>query len=286
MPKKSKRLTHSSSADPSQKSGDSGVTEVSGRIEFDLSTGLANKLDAQRGEDTVHEGKKLLVERLTLVAVVLYAGLTLWLAVTTSKAAKSAEKTAKIAQQQLELSERPWIKFKPRILSLVFNSKFFQFESTTVTIEDTFENVGPTVALNVSSWEDVFPLDATFYQTAMTRQKELCDANRHPDPARNFGYSLFPKDPFVNRSIVGPPMKLVTGATMKAPQGERVGFVLVGCVSYRAPYETIDMPRHQTRYVYLLGRTGTDGIFNTYIEPAGTVAGLEVATLPDGLSAD
>jgi len=189
-------------------------------------------------------------------------------------------------EKQLLLSERPWVKFKPRILTVVFNSKFFQFESATVTIEDTFENVGPTVALNVTSWEDVFPLDATFYQTAMARQKELCDANRHPDPKRNLGYSLFPKDPFINRSIVGPPMKLVTQAAVATPQGPRVGLVLVGCVSYRAPFEAIDMPRHQTRFVYLLGRRGIDGIFNSYVEPTGEVSGLEVASLPDGFSAD
>lgn len=61
---------------------------------------------------------------------------------------------------------------------------------------------------------------------------------------------------------------------------------MVGCVSYRAPFESVDELRHQTRYVYLLGRTGADGIFNNYIEPTGTVTGLEVVSLPDGFSAD
>jgi hypothetical protein len=169
---------------------------------------------------------------------------------------------------------------------MVFNSKFFQFESATVTIEDTFENVGPTVALNVAAWEDVFPLDSTFYHTALARQKELCDMARHPDPKGVTGYFLFPKDPFWVKSIVGPPMKLVTQSVMKTPQGDRVGFVLVGCVSYRAPFEAIDAPRHQTRYAYLLGRRMADGDFNTGIETTGTATNLDVASLPDGILAD
>lgn len=292
MSKKSKRIKHNSPADPSQKSGESDRCKysdnphVTGEIEFRIPQSLENKHDTERREDATLENKKLLVERLMLIAVVVYSAFTFWLAITTRDAAKSAEKSAKTAQQQLELSERPWVKFKPRILTMAFNSKFFRVESAVVTIEDTFENVGPTVALNVAAWEDVFPLDATFYRTAMARQKELCDMARHPDPKGVTGYFLFPKDPFVNHSIVGPPMNLVTQAKIKTPQGDKVGFVLVGCVSYRAPFEAIDAPRHQTRYVYLLGRTGSDGIFNTGVEPTGTAIGLEVAALPDGLSAD
>jgi hypothetical protein len=114
----------------------------------------------------------------------------------------------------------------------------------------------------------------------------LCDIARHPDPKGVTGYFLFPKDPFFVKSIVGPPMKLVTQAVIKTPQGGRVNFVLVGCVSYRAPFEAIDAPRHQTRYAYLLGRRMADGEFNIGIEPIGTAVGVEVATLPDGLLAD
>lgn len=202
------------------------------------------------------------------------------------RSAKAAEDTSKTAALQVEVTGRPWVKFKPRILSVAFNSNFFRVESAVVNIEDTFENVGPTVALNVTSWEDVFPLDATFHRSAIARQKEMCDANRHLAPTGVTGYSLFPKDPFILHSIVGPPMKLVTQAVVKTSEGDRVGFVLVGCVSYRAPFEAVDAPRHQTRYVYLLGRTGADGNFNTYIEPTGTITDLGVISVPDGFSAD
>lgn len=187
-------------------------------------------------------------------------------------------------------SQRPRVKITHRIVKpLTFDTPAFRGPIASITIEDTLENVGPNVAVDVSAWEDVIPLDTPVgYSTALKRRSEWCDANRHPDPHSLSGSLLFPKDPLHQQSIVGPPMETV----MKAEKANselpgKVGFVLVGCVVYRSSFEPKTAPTHQTRFIYFLAYPVADaGAVVPFIVPQGAASDLKLVAIPDGFSAD
>jgi hypothetical protein len=206
------------------------------------------------------------------------------------RAADAATSAAKTSADSLVLAERPWIRIKHRIVRpLTFDEPAWKGPVASIVIEDTLENVGPTVAANVLSWEDVIPIDPDHStRTARARQKQWCDANRHPDPKGLSGYMLFPKDPFVQDSRVGPPMKVVQDAASLNQHGlsGKVGFVLVGCVCYRSSFEATTKPLHETRFIYWLGEPQNGGGIQPYVEPHGVADKLQLAEFPDGFSAD
>jgi hypothetical protein len=204
--------------------------------------------------------------------------------------ASAAKTQAQAAQQALVLSERPWIKIRHRIVQpLTFHEKAWKGEVASIIIEDTLENVGPSVAVDVSSWEDVIPIDSDYStRSARARQSQWCDANRHPDPHSLAGYVLFPKDPLIQNSHVGPTMETVLKAAAASPKGlsGKVGFVMVGCVCYRAPFEPKEASRHETRFMYYLGKIEKNGLMMPYVQPSGVGSDLQLVMFPDGFSAD
>jgi hypothetical protein len=204
------------------------------------------------------------------------------------KSADAAKSAANTARDTLVLAERPWIKIKHRIVKpLTFNVPGNGGLIDSMTVEDTLENVGTSVALNVLSWEDVIPIDAdNSLSTALHRQKEWCDANRHPNEKGLSGNMIFPKDPFIQNMTVGGYMKNVTpvAEANKVVPGQ-VGFVLVGCVCYRSSFEPKSDPTHQTRFVYYLGKVQQFGIM-PYVLPEGIASDLQLIEMPDGFSAD
>jgi hypothetical protein len=205
-----------------------------------------------------------------------------------ASAARAATSQAATAQQQLELSERPWIKIKHRIVGpLTFGVPGWKEPVANAVIEDTVENVGQSVALDVLQWEDIIPLDyESSDKIALARQNQWCDANRHPAGSLP-GYILFPHDAFVQNEIVGPTMETVLKAAKASPKGltGKVSFVMVGCVSYRIPFESPNAPRHETKFMYTLGHPAVDGV-QPWIEPHGTHPELRLITFPKGFSAD
>jgi hypothetical protein len=260
-----------------------------------------NKQRAYRGRAECRDRWKLGVEILTFVVVLAYTVVAYhqWKTAidatratqTTAIAAKtqgdSALLSAQIAQQQLMLSERPWIKIKHLIVKpLTFDHPAWKGNVATVTLEGTMENVGQSVALDVQSWEDIIPEDPDFsIRTARVRQNQMCDAKRHPT-GHVFGYLLFPHDPLIQDSIVGPPMEIVIKAASASPLKGKVAFVMVGCVAYRVPFESKDAPRHETRFMYTLGKPLADGSIQPYVEPRGAHPEVQLFTFPDGFSAD
>jgi len=106
-------------------------------------------------------------------------------AMTQAKASLVANQTA---QQQLILSERPWIKMKCQIVKpLTFGHQAWKGKVATITIEETIENVGSSVALDVLSWEDVIPENSDLSaRTARASQTRLCDARPPPGPEITF----------------------------------------------------------------------------------------------------
>lgn len=158
-----------------------------------------------------------------------------------------------------------------------------------MTIEDTLENIGASVALNVLSWEEILPIDLEHsIRTAQKRLNEYCDVKRHPNPHGLSGFSIFPHEPFVQQSIIGPTMEVVEKYKITHSVGleGKVGFVLVGCVCYRSTFELQTAPTHQTRFIYYLGVPGAEGGFNPYILPVGTASAVRLMMMPNGFSAD
>jgi hypothetical protein len=157
------------------------------------------------------------MELLGLIVLCVYAAYTIKIYGANDKSATAAKSAADTAHAALVLSNRPWIKIKHRIVSpLNFDFACASGPAATMTVEDTLENVGNGVALNVVSWEDVISLDPDMYTAAARkRQDEWCNANKRFDPKRPNrlnGYSLFPKDPFVQNSGMGPLMSAVKRA--------------------------------------------------------------------------
>jgi hypothetical protein len=180
--------------------------------------------------------------------------------------ADAAKSAAKTASESLLLQNRPWVKIRHRISSPLT----FAIDAARMKLRDTLENVGPTVAVNVLTWEDMIPVDRDqSYATAFRRQREWCDANRHPNPVGLSGYTLFPHDPFEQESNVGSTKETIDRAIRESETVGKIRFVIVGCVCYKAPFEPRSAPTHQTRFVYELGTVKNEQLILSFILPKG-----------------
>jgi hypothetical protein len=216
----------------------------------------------------------------------------------TNKQAVATAGQLSIMQGQLDAStkalmiqERPWVKISHRITSpLTFDIGGRQAGPVALMrVEDTLENVGQTVAVNVLSWEDVIPVDLDYSTTtARKRQAEWCDANRHPQGTA--GYLLFPHDPLIQPGEIGPTMATIEKFTIHETHPPSridgtVAFVMVGCVCYRSSFEPVTNPTHQTRYMYWLGKPEAGGFFPNVI-PRGSADQLRLISIPFYFTAD
>lgn len=216
-------------------------------------------------------------------------------AAATETTASAAGMAVDVASKQLVVSQRPWVKITHKIIGpLTFDVGGRQSGKSValMTVEDTLENVGQTVAVNVLHWEDVIPMDVDPHGIPLTtgptrRLKEWCDANRHPSKQGLAGGALFPHDPQVSISTIGPTMDAVASAGVKTGTlAGRVGFMLVGCVVYRFAFEAESMPTHQTRFAYMLGVPAQEGAFNVFVSPIGVARDLRVVEIPNGPKID
>ena len=201
--------------------------------------------------------------------------------------AEAAKSAAKTASDTLMLQNRPWVKIKHRIIAPLT----FAAGAATMRLMDTLENVGPTVAINVFSWEDAIPVDRdNSFTTAIRRQREWCDANRHtnltviPAVGQFSGYTLFPHDPFELVSNVGSNKETIDRAIKDSGTG-KVRFVIAGCVCYKASFEPTKTPAHQTRFIYELGTVENENVIVPDMLPKGIFSGLRLI-MTDGLTVD
>jgi hypothetical protein len=172
-----------------------------------------------------------------------------------------------------------------------------------MTVEDTMENVGNGVALDVVSWEDVLPLDPDMStSSAVKRRTEWCDANKQFDPQSHTtlnGNILFPKDPSIQFMGMGPLMKTVDKAVQDNdrimgkwhkgkdpnPLAGKVAFAMVGCVVYRSSFEKEGTRPHMTGFLYRLGEPQQWGGMMPFVTPNGVADKLQLIQIPDGFFA-
>jgi hypothetical protein len=240
----------------------------------------------------------VIVTTLAFIAAAVYAGIAAYqlremkkATLATQKSADAATAAAKTASDNLILAQRPWIKVKHRIVQpLTFNVQRWKGPIASMVVEDTLENVGQSVAMNVLLWEDVIPMDPQLLltKTARARQSEWCEANRHPQGGFITGNMLFPKDSMVQQSSIGPYMEVVNKAAFANTGGlqGKVGFVLTGCVVYRSSFQSPESPSYQTKFLYLLGEPMPSGGIQPYVRPIGVANKLRLAEFPIGFSAD
>jgi hypothetical protein len=108
---------------------------------------------------------------------------------------------------------------------------------------------------------------------------------------------LFPKDPFIQVSGMGPTMKAVDQAaeSNKASLGGffkdfkpgnklwgEVEFVMVGCIVYRSAFVPDGTRPYITVFRYDLGEISQDGAVMDFVMAVGTADKLQLIKFPDG----
>lgn len=187
-----------------------------------------------------------------------------------------------VMQNQLFLQERPWLKISHTIIKpLTFDVTRQGGQMAIMTIQNIVENVGQTVALNVSTWEDVLPVDMASPTPALLRQAEVCESKRQGVIT---GYTVFPHDPFTEQQTVGPSMAEI--AKVERHDNGMASFVLVGCVSYGSSLEPMNGRRHETQFMYFLGKSDVEGGMETLVNPHGVADRLVLFKAPLILAAD
>jgi hypothetical protein len=246
---------------------------------------------------------KLVAELIGLGFLIAYTLYTAGIYCANRKAAEAAKSAADTAHDALVLSNRPWIKIKHHIVTpLTFGFQGAAGPAAVMTVEDTLENIGNGVALNVLHWEDVIPEDSDLStRTARKRREEWCNANKRFDPKSSIalnGSVLFPHDPSIQESRMGPLMSTIQKAVeanavspilsqgpKPNPLAGKVAFVLIGCVVYRSPLDIDGTRPYMTTFLYHLTEPREYGMNFPWVTPKGTANKLQLMELPDGSSA-
>jgi hypothetical protein len=135
-----------------------GSIHVRGTIEADLPPDVRKKQDAANEKQDAREAKRYVVEIVTLIAVIVYAGLTAWQAFLTRQLVITANKT-------FELSNRPYlgvngirIEHVARDASgQIMRSPTPQPWTVDMGIDVDVKNFGTVPATNVkSTWAELF----------------------------------------------------------------------------------------------------------------------------------
>jgi hypothetical protein len=209
-----------------------------------------------------------------------------------SKAARdfadAAKSSARTADQTLSLTHRPWVWAKHEVDgSLLFSEQI----GAVLSFNETLENVGQSVAVDIVSWADLIPsipANNADYNDALAVRRQHCDALRRPQPPGG-GEVLFPKQAYPPAWRVAAARneltKKVLSLSSQTYSPGQIAFTLVGCVSYRASFEAVDARRHQTRFLYTLAHPRGGGGW-VLLKPAGSISGLVLALVPEANTAD
>jgi hypothetical protein len=165
--------------------------------------------------------------------------------------AHSAATQACIAQQEFELSERPWVSVVPtRFTDLVFDKN-----GAHIGVTFSLENSGHSPADHVDLEAQLLPLKAeNFVSYGLNRQKEICGVLRaKTDEKIEFGtFSLFPNVAIPKSLNLSVGSTEITNAEQhQGPKPFLISMLVVGCVDYRFEFES---GHHQTGFLYSLDR--------------------------------
>jgi hypothetical protein len=183
-----------------------------------------------------------------LIVYTVYAGLQ-WRE--SKKAAKAAESAATTASNELELSDRPWLRVEADAKNGLM---FVNGRQASFMLTLSIKNVGKSIAKGIQVDAKIVPTDPgmPLVTDAAQRQGQLCD---HPMLTPIGAFDLFPSDNPTERQIdVSALPSEIAAQSVKAtfPNGSShdiVGFYVFGCVTYRSSFGN---SYHQTRFSYHL----------------------------------
>ena len=229
---------------------------------------LTDEEITQKKERERREKTKFKVEKGGLFVLILYTGFTGFIAWETKEATKAtkiaadaAAKAATTAQQQLEMSERPWITVtitfeEPPHAHSAAPSLFFNPDgSANLNAFVVIKNIGHSVATSIHVHPMMYPTTLQDLSTdPINRQKVLCDKVRgETQDAKRLPY-LFPGEESTLNFTFGMNKEDIHAALQNNPP-EAFGRqpiifpVIYGCVNYTFSFSN---EIHQTPILYQL----------------------------------
>jgi hypothetical protein len=192
---------------------------------------------------------------ITFLAAV--AGLSgIWVLWGTLKATKDQASAAKTqtqtAQQEFELSERPWVSADP----IQFSDLTFDKTAGHFTIRFLLKNTGHSPAAHTHIEAQLIPIKFDqIFKEPLERQKQLCDAARNRTTSSEFAaFTLFPSGQTMKDAGMSMAQADIANAEFRPPNTKERPFivpVIVGCVDYQFEFKS---GHHQTRFLYELYR--------------------------------
>jgi len=192
-----------------------------------------------------------------LAAIAGLAGIwVLWGTLKTAKDQATAAKTqTQTAQQEFELSERPWVYFANVALVKPLT---YDPNGAQISLQFSLKNIGHSPA--AATWINLTAF-AEHAPDFITEQKKLCDPIRsYPPSSHAIGYTIFPGQEIVLGETVYVPRKQIEAEVaywtnrFKNAKGKTtipLFPVVVGCVDYRFEFAP---GHHQTPFVFTISR--------------------------------
>ena len=94
---------------PKEKREVSGSIHVRGEVEANLPKGFIDNYETSQKEDGDRQEKKFRLDVITLIFVIIVAGLTVWQAILNRQMVKTADNTLKTAKEQFRRDQRPYL---------------------------------------------------------------------------------------------------------------------------------------------------------------------------------
>jgi hypothetical protein len=273
-----------------QESGGIGGAEIPPRSNGNDKTSNYPKDPYERWR-TVVSALALVVSGLALAVSCFSVYLSKRSATAAEQSAAAAQRNAATAEGAFRLTQqnaRPWVSVEPSLTQPV---TFDEKGNLPLEIDLGVKNVGNAVALDTRTWADMFILDPDGQDTiARQKQGEQCEIYRFPTYSAQDspGITLYPGLETVHLSInVGKWAKEIRRELARALPSHKgkVGFAIAGCVSYRAAFEDHQTSRHQTRFLYYLGRR-ENGESDYFMKPQGSPEDIVLLPMTYGNSAD
>jgi hypothetical protein len=234
-------MTNQGHSDPEKGSKDQYKRHIDGNITVRGELEVHQPPDAIEADNTERKDQKsnrnrtFLVSWLTLVAVVIYAGITFWQGCSAKKSADAAKDAANTAHDALVLVNRPWVGPMQGASLDVYRETS---SSGYYLLKIPIKNSGPSPALHVS--HHVYPMrfGATANITETVKEiSQTCDlaemmAAKPKWPGLSkadwFGTTMFPNQPYTIFE------KYLWGDGH--PENDDP-FLLVGCVAYTDEFD-------------------------------------------------
>lgn len=198
--------------------------------------------------------------------------------VATEMSAEAASASARVAELQTEIANRPWVRTEAAIESFVIDSE----GDRHVRLKLRHKNVGNSPATYISHFVALFPLDFTRFTTQLEEEQfDVCRAaqNLELDSARGAPsrLTLFPNDERVEPIEFSLSKAIYDSAMEKGRSSGITGFhpMIALCVFYRFAYDIRRFDR--TAYIFAIQPGDSP---NTHVLTRWTAGGYEAVGIP------